>query len=102
MHSIIIVATFLFAIIIQLFHCGLWLQYVITSELGILQHAIEQLKKIPLMEQRGQQERLHLKSLRSKAEGEGDISFLQAFLMPIQRWVDKQLGDYHLNFNEVC
>lgn len=54
------------------------------------------------MEQRGQQERLHLKSLRSKVEGERDMSFLQAFLTPIQRWADKQLGDYHLHFSEVC
>ncbi|MED6184987.1 Protein unc-13, variant 2 [Stylosanthes scabra] len=83
--------------------CYAWIlfrQYVVTSELGLLLHAIEQLKKIPLMEQRGQQERLNLKSLRSKVEGERDISFLQSFLTPIQRWVDKQLGDYHLQFNE--
>ncbi|KAI4323572.1 hypothetical protein L6164_023167 [Bauhinia variegata] len=83
--------------------CYAWVlfrQYVITSEQGILLQAIEQLKKIPLMEQRGQQERLHLKSMRSKVEGERDMSFLQSFLMPIQRWADKQLGDYHLNFNE--
>ncbi|XP_054815396.1 protein unc-13 homolog isoform X2 [Prosopis cineraria] len=83
--------------------CFAWVlfrQYVITNEQGILLHAIEQLKKIPLMEQRGQQERLHLKSLRSKVEGERDTSFLQSYLIPIQRWVDKQLGDYHLNFSE--
>ncbi|GAU41858.1 hypothetical protein TSUD_366050 [Trifolium subterraneum] len=75
-------------------------EYVITREHGILLHALEQLNKIPLMEQRGQQERLHLKSLRSKVEGERDMSFLQAFLTPIQRWADKQLGDYHLHFSE--
>ena len=78
------------------------IQYVITSEQGVLLHAIEQLKKIPLMEQRGQQERLNLKSLRSKVEGERDMSFLQSFLTPIQRWADKRLGDYHLHFTEVC
>ncbi|KAK7256956.1 hypothetical protein RIF29_30579 [Crotalaria pallida] len=83
--------------------CYAWVlfrQYVITSEQGILLHAIEQLKKIPLMEQRGQQERSHLKSLRSSVEGERDMSFLQSFLTPIQRFADKQLGDYHLQFNE--
>ncbi|KAE9617131.1 hypothetical protein Lalb_Chr03g0032161 [Lupinus albus] len=83
--------------------CYAWVlfcQYVITSEQGILLHAIEQLKKIPLMEQRGQQESLYLKSLRSKVEGEQDMSFLQSFLTPIQRWTDKQLGDYHLHFSE--
>ncbi|KAF7824749.1 protein unc-13-like protein [Senna tora] len=83
--------------------CYAWVlfrQYVITSEQGILLHAIEQLKRIPLMEQRGQQERLQLKNLCSKVEGEKDMSFLQSFLTPIQRWADKQLGDYHLNFNE--
>ncbi|XP_004511052.1 protein unc-13 homolog isoform X1 [Cicer arietinum] len=83
--------------------CFAWVlfrQYVITREHGVLLHAIEQLNKIPLMEQRGQQERLHLKSLRSEVEGERDMSFLQAFLTPIQRWADKQLGDYHLHFSE--
>ncbi|KAK4285329.1 hypothetical protein QN277_002039 [Acacia crassicarpa] len=83
--------------------CYAWVlfrQYVITNEQGILLHAIEQLKKIPLMEQRGQQERLQLKSLRSKVEGERDMSFLQSYLIPVQRWVDQQLGDYHLNFSE--
>ncbi|KAH9686354.1 protein unc-13-like [Citrus sinensis] len=81
----------------------LFRQYVITSEQGMLQHAIDQLKKIPLKEQRGPQERLHLKSLLSKVEAEGgsqSFSFLRSFLLPIQKWADKQLGDYHLHFAE--
>ncbi|MBA0864880.1 hypothetical protein Goshw_006939 [Gossypium schwendimanii] len=86
--------------------CYAWIlfrQYVITSEQGILRHAIDQLKKIPLKEQRGPQERLHLKSLHVRVDGEEgsrDVSFLQSFLSPIQKWADKQLGDYHLNFAE--
>ena len=82
----------------------MWLQFVITSEHGMLRHAIEQLKKIPLKEQRGPQERLHLKSLQSKIEGENgfrDINFLHSFLSPIKKWADKQLGDYHLHFAQV-
>ncbi|KDP40553.1 hypothetical protein JCGZ_24552 [Jatropha curcas] len=82
--------------------CYAWVlfrQFVITQEYGLLQHAIEQLKKIPLKEQRGPQERLHLKSLYSKIDGE-DLSFLQSFLSPIQKWVDKQLADYHKHFAE--
>ncbi|KAJ6713944.1 PROTEIN UNC-13-like protein [Salix viminalis] len=75
-------------------------QYVITQDQGILKHAIVQLKKIPLKEQRGPQERLHLKSLLSKVEGE-ELPFFQSFLSPVQKWADKQLGDYHLNFAEV-
>lgn len=70
----------------------------------MLQHAIEQLNKIPLKEQRGPQERSHLRSLYAKVDvddGFRDVSFLQSFLMPIQRWVDKRLGDYHLQFSEV-
>lgn len=81
----------------------LFRQYVITSEQGMLQHAIDQLKKIPLKEQRGPQERLHLKSLLSKVEVEGgsqSFSFLRSFLLPIQKWADKQMGDYHLHFAE--
>lgn len=74
-------------------------QYIITQEKGLLKHAIEQLKKIPLKEQRGPQERLHLKSLLSKVEGE-ELPFFQSFLSPVQKWTDKQLGDYHLNFAE--
>ncbi|XP_010097920.2 uncharacterized protein LOC21392690 [Morus notabilis] len=86
--------------------CYAWVlfrQYVITSDQGILQHAIEQLKRIPLKEQRGPQERLHLKSLRTKIEGEmgsQDVTFLNSFLAPIQKWADKHLGDYHLHFAE--
>ncbi|OAY53359.1 protein unc-13 homolog [Manihot esculenta] len=82
--------------------CYAWVlfrQYVITQDHGLLQHIIEQLKKIPLKEQRGPQERLHLQSLRSKVEGE-DLSFLQSFLSPIQKWADKQLADYHKYFAE--
>ncbi|XP_015894761.3 protein unc-13 homolog [Ziziphus jujuba] len=78
-------------------------QHVITGDQDILQHAIGQLKKIPLKEQRGTQERSHLKSLYSKVEGEKgprEMSFLQSFLLPIQKWADKQLGDYHLHFSE--
>ncbi|KAF9688798.1 hypothetical protein SADUNF_Sadunf01G0025600 [Salix dunnii] len=74
-------------------------QYVITQEQGLLKHAIVQLKKIPLKEQRGPQERLHLKSLLSRVEGE-ELPFFQSFLSPVQKWADKQLGDYHLNFAE--
>ncbi|KAJ0101370.1 hypothetical protein Patl1_05305 [Pistacia atlantica] len=86
--------------------CYAWVlfrQYASTSEQGMLQHAIDQLKKIPLKEQRGPQERLHLKSLHSKVEGqEGsrNLTFLQSFLLPIQKWAEKQLGDYHVHFAE--
>ncbi|GFZ02442.1 hypothetical protein Acr_15g0010500 [Actinidia rufa] len=86
--------------------CYAWVlfrQFVITSEQGILQHAIVQLRKIPLKEERGQQERLHLKSLLSRVEreeGVRELTFLQSFLSPIKKWVDKQLGDYHLHFSE--
>ena len=77
---------------------------MITGEKEMLHHAIDHLKKIPLKEQRGPQERLHLKSLQSKLEGEAgsrNINFLQAFLEPIQKWADRLLGDYHLHFMEV-
>lgn len=86
--------------------CYAWVlfrQHVITSDRGILRHAIEQLKKIPLKEQRGPQERLHLKSLQARINGEDgsrDVSFLHSFLSPIQKWADKLLGDYHLHFAE--
>ncbi|KAE9459740.1 hypothetical protein C3L33_08398, partial [Rhododendron williamsianum] len=86
--------------------CYAWVlfrQFVITSEQGMLQHAIEQLNKIPMKEQRGQQERLHLKSLLSRVEreeGVREFTFLQSFLSPIKKWTDKQLGDYHLHFSE--
>ena len=67
-----------------------------------MQYAIEQLKKIPLKEQRGAQERIQLKNLLTKVEGESrEVSFLQAFLLPIKKWADKHLGDYHLHFAEV-
>ncbi|KAF3624685.1 putative transcription factor HBP-1b(c1)-like [Capsicum annuum] len=86
--------------------CYAWVlfrQFVITGEQRILQYVIEQLKKIPLKEQRGPQERMHLKSLHSRVETEKgfqELTFLQSFLLPISKWADKQLGDYHLSYAE--
>lgn len=97
-----------YALILEpLFHYSfiIFLQFVITSEQGILLHAIEQLKKIPLKEQRGPQERIHLKSLQSRIESEKgyqELSFLQSFLLPVKKWADKQLEDYHFRYAEVC
>lgn len=82
--------------------CYAWVlfrQFVITGAQEILQFVIQHLRKIPLKEQRGPQERLHLKSLRCSVESE-DFIFFQSFLSPIQKWVDKKLGDYHLHFSE--
>jgi hypothetical protein len=80
-------------------------QFVLTGEQGLLKVVIDHLRKIPLKEQRGPQERLHLKSLRSSVDAEGsyqDFTFFQSFLSPIQKWTDKKLNDYHLHFSEVC
>lgn len=80
------------------------LQFVMTREHALLRLAIEQLNKVPLKEERGPQERMHLKSLYCKVEneeGSQELTFLQSFLTPIQKWADKQLADYHLNFSEV-
>ncbi|KAI0531427.1 hypothetical protein KFK09_000982 [Dendrobium nobile] len=86
--------------------CYAWVlfrQFVITGEQTLLQIVIEHLRKIPLKEQRSPQERLHLKSLCCLVEWDErsqKLTFLQSFLSPIQRWVDKRLGDYHLHFSE--
>lgn len=86
--------------------CYAWVlfrQFVITGEQDILQHAIDQLKRIPLKEQRGPQERLHLRSLTCRVQTEKgfqELTFLQSFLLPIQRWADTRLADYHLHFPE--
>lgn len=81
-------------------------QFVFTGEQGLLKVVIEHLRKIPLKEQRGPQERLHLKSLRSSVDAKDssyqDFTFFQSFLSPVQKWVDKKLNDYHLHFSEVC
>ncbi|KAK4410890.1 protein unc-13, partial [Sesamum angolense] len=77
--------------------------FVMTGEQDILQHAIDQLKRIPLKEQRGPQERLHLKSLSCRVQSEKgfqELTFLQSFLLPIQKWADARLTDYHLHFAE--
>ncbi|KAL6495753.1 Protein unc-13 [Orobanche gracilis] len=79
------------------------LVFVITGEQDIMQLAIDQLKRIPLMEQRGPQERLHLKSLSCRVQSEKgfqELTFLQSFLLPIQKWADTRLTDYHLHFAE--
>ncbi|KAL8061867.1 hypothetical protein ABFX02_02G110600 [Erythranthe guttata] len=86
--------------------CYAWVlfrQFIITGEQDILQHAIYQLKRIPLKEQRGPQERLHLKSLTCSIQSEKgfqELTFLQSFLLPIQKWADTRLSDYHLHFSE--
>ncbi|KAJ0968899.1 hypothetical protein J5N97_021776 [Dioscorea zingiberensis] len=86
--------------------CYTWVlfrQFVITGEQTLLRHVIEHLRKIPLKEQRGPQENLHLKGLRCTVEGEERsqaFTFLQSFLVPIQKWADKKLRDYHLHFSE--
>ncbi|KAL0464252.1 UNVERIFIED_CONTAM: protein unc-13 [Sesamum latifolium] len=86
--------------------CYAWVlfrQFVMTGEQDILQHAIDQLKRIPLKEQRGPQERLHLKSLSCRVQSEKgfqELTFLQSFLLPIQKWADARLTDYHLHFAE--
>ncbi|GER28524.1 hypothetical protein STAS_04327 [Striga asiatica] len=86
--------------------CYAWVlfrQFVITGEQDILQHAIDELKRIPLKEQRGPQERLHLKSLSCRVQNEKglqELTFLQSFLLPIKKWADTRLTDYHLSFPE--
>lgn len=87
--------------------CYAWVlfrQFVFTGEQGLLKVVIEHLRKIPLKEQRGPQERLHLKSLRSSVDAKDssyqDFTFFQSFLSPVQKWVDKKLNDYHLHFSE--
>ncbi|VAH01237.1 unnamed protein product [Triticum turgidum subsp. durum] len=86
--------------------CYAWVlfrQFVFTGEQGLLKVVIEHLRKIPLKEQRGPQERLHLISLRSSVDADDscqDFTFFQSFLSPVQKWVDKKLNDYHLHFSE--
>ncbi|VAH01238.1 unnamed protein product [Triticum turgidum subsp. durum] len=87
--------------------CYAWVlfrQFVFTGEQGLLKVVIEHLRKIPLKEQRGPQERLHLISLRSSVDADDscqDFTFFQSFLSPVQKWVDKKLNDYHLHFSEM-
>ncbi|RLN34181.1 uncharacterized protein C2845_PM03G03350 [Panicum miliaceum] len=86
--------------------CYAWVlfrQFAFTGEQGLLKVVIDHLRKIPLKEQRGPQERLHLKSLRSSVDAEGsyqEFTFFQSFLSPVQKWVDKKLNDYHQHFSE--
>lgn len=86
--------------------CYAWVlfrQFAITGEETLLPVVIKHLRKIPLKEQMGPQERLHLKSLCCLHEWDGrsqKLTFLQSFLFPIQGWADKKLGDYHLHFSE--
>lgn len=86
--------------------CYAWVlfrQFIITGEQKLLQFLIHHLRRIPLKEQRGPQERLHLKSLCCSVESEDawqNFTFFKSFLFPIQKWADKKLADYHLHFSE--
>lgn len=80
------------------------IKFIITGEQKLLQFLIHHLRRIPLKEQRGPQERLHLKSLCCSVESEDawqNFTFFKSFLFPIQKWADKKLADYHLHFSEV-
>ncbi|THU43751.1 hypothetical protein C4D60_Mb02t00030 [Musa balbisiana] len=79
------------------------IKFIITGEQKLLQFLIHHLRRIPLKEQRGPQERLHLKSLCCSVESEDawqNFTFFKSFLFPIQKWADKKLADYHLHFSE--
>lgn len=82
----------------------LWLQHVLTGEPALLQLAAQQMKRIASDSQRSTQERFYVKGLRAVVEGPDgpqELSYVQSVLMPIKRWADKQLQDYHLHFADV-
>ncbi|KAL4203380.1 hypothetical protein AMTRI_Chr01g103720 [Amborella trichopoda] len=86
--------------------CYAWVlfrQFVITGEPNMLQLAAEQMKRISLREQRGSQERMYLRNLRCSVEceeGSRELTFMQSVLLPIQKWINKRLEDYHVHFAE--
>jgi hypothetical protein len=76
-----------------------------TGESALLQHATLQMKKIASDGERSAQERIYMKSLCCSvetADGYQELTFLQSFLLPVKKWSDKQLRDYHLMSSEVC
>lgn len=86
--------------------CYTWVlfrQFVMTGESALLQHATLQMKKIALDGERSAQERIYMKSLCCSvetADGYQELTFLQSFLLPVKKWSDKQLRDYHLMSSE--
>lgn len=75
-----------------------------TGEPALLQLAAQQLKRIASDSQRSTQERFYVKGLRAVVQGPDgphELSYVQAVLMPIKQWADKQLQDYHLHFADV-
>lgn len=86
--------------------CYTWVlfrQFVLTGESDLLRHATQQMKRIALDGQRSAQERQYLKSLCCSVEngdGHKELSFVEAILIPIKKWTDKRLGDYHTHFHE--
>ncbi|KAL3689134.1 hypothetical protein R1sor_015443 [Riccia sorocarpa] len=86
--------------------CYTWVlfrQYVMTGEEALLQYATQQMKKIDSDAQRSAQERAYLRNLRCSVEDgdtRKDLSYVQAVLVPIKRWADKQLEDYHARFSD--
>lgn len=82
--------------------CYTWVlfrQFVMTGESALLQHATLQMKKIASDGERSSQEGIYMKSLCCSVEttnGYQELTFLQSFLLPIKKWSDKKLRDYHL------
>ncbi|KAH9315987.1 hypothetical protein KI387_024614, partial [Taxus chinensis] len=86
--------------------CYTWVlfrQFVLTGESGLLQHATQHMKRIAFDGQRSTQERLYMKNLRcslDNVDGYQELTFVQSVLIPIKKWTDKRLVDYHANFPE--
>eukprot|EP01018_Ginkgo_biloba_P012594 Gb_03723 [translate_table: standard] len=86
--------------------CYTWVlfrQFVLTGESALLQRATQQMKRIALDGQRSAQERLYMKSLRCSVQsddGHRELTFVQSFMLPIRKWCDRRLRDYHLQLSE--
>lgn len=77
---------------------------MLTGEGGLLQHAIQQMKRIASDAQRSAMERAYMQCLRATVEvsdGPKVYSFVQSVLTPIKLWADRRLDDYHSHFSDV-
>ncbi|KAH9317164.1 hypothetical protein KI387_018933, partial [Taxus chinensis] len=73
--------------------------FVMTGESSLLQHAILQMKNIASYGQRSAQERNYMQSLCcliESSDGYREQTFVESVLLPIKKWSDKRLRDFHL------
>jgi hypothetical protein len=73
---------------------------IFIGESDLLRHATQQMKRIEHSSQEIQYMKKSLCCSVENGDGHKELYFVQAILIPIKKWTDKWLGDYHTHFHK--